>query len=151
MHKDYIFGNSLVFLNAIVYGLYLVLIKPMLKKYHPLTVIKWVFTFASPAILLISFPELKEINWQGFSGYAWFGLCYVILFATFCTYALNAYAIKILSPVIAGLYLYLQPFLTTILSISFSKDQLTTTKVIAGIFILTGLFFAIRKTFPRNT
>jgi len=149
--SDYFTGNLLIFLNAITYGLYLVLIKPMLRKYHPLTVIKWVFTFASPVIFLIAYQELKAIDWSGFTTFAWTGLVYVVIFATFFTYLLNAYAIKILSPVVAGLYLYVQPFLTTILSIAFGKDNLTVYKILAGFFILTGLYFAIRKSFPRNT
>ncbi|OFZ07541.1 MAG: hypothetical protein A2338_06260, partial [Bacteroidetes bacterium RIFOXYB12_FULL_41_6] len=38
-------GNLLVFTNAASYALFLVLIKPLMAKYHPLTVMKWVFTF----------------------------------------------------------------------------------------------------------
>ena len=149
--NDYFVGNLLIFLNAITYGLYLVLIKPMLRKYHPLTVIKWVFTFAAPVIFIISYRELVEIEWSVFSRFAWIGLMYVVIFATFFTYLLNAHAIKILSPVIAGLYLYVQPFLTTVLSVAFGKDNLTIYKLLAGFFILTGLYFAIRKSFPRDT
>lgn len=151
LNDDYFLGNFLIFLNAVTYGLYLVLIKPLLFKYNPLTVIKWVFTFSTPFILLISYNDLTQIKWSAFTGYAWFGLIYVVIFATFCTYLFNAYAIKMLSPVIAGLYLYLQPFFTTIFAISFGKDMLTPIKAVAGILILTGLYFVIKKTYPRNT
>lgn len=151
LSNDYFIGNLLIFLNAICYGLYLVLIKPLLRKYHPLTVIKWVFTLAAPFILILSCEELTQIQWQAFTPYAWIGLVYVVVFATFFTYSFNAYAIKVLTPVIAGLYLYLQPFLTTVISVAFGKDHITVYKIIAGIFILGGLYYAIRKTFPRNT
>lgn len=145
LSSDYLLGNLLIFLNAVTYGLYLVLIKPLMSKYHPLTIIKWVFTFSTPFILAISYEDLRTIEWSTFTTYAWIGLVYVVIFATFFTYSLNAYAIKVLSPVIAGLYLYLQPFLTTMLSIGFGKDQITTSKVIAGIFILGGMYFVVRK------
>ena len=138
---DFRMGNLLILLNALVYGLYLVLIKPLLMKYHPLTVIKWVFTFAMPFIMIISWKELVEIEWQAFNSFAWMGLGYVIVFATFFTYSLNAYGIKKLSPVIAGLYLYLQPLLTTFLSVFFEKDSLDLKKGIAGLLILVGLYF----------
>ncbi len=143
--NNYVVGNLLIFSNAISFGLYLVMLKPMLNKYHSITVVKWVFTLGAPFIFLISFSEVRKIEWSSFSNYAWIGLIYVIVFATFCTYALNAWAIKILTPVIAGLFLYLQPFLTTILSISFGKDVLTFIKIVAGILILTGLYFVIFK------
>lgn len=148
--ENYVFGNILIFLNAVTYGLYLVLLKPMLNKYHSLTVVKWVFTFASPVILIISFPELRKIQWQEFTNYAWIGLFYVIVFATFFTYSLNAYAINILTPVLAGFYLYLQPFLTSTLSILFERDELNLIKIVSGIFILSGLYFAAIKTNPKH-
>ena len=138
---DFKEGNLLILFNALVYGLYLVLIKPLLTKYHPLTVIKWVFTFAMPFIMIISWKELVEIEWEAFNSFAWMGLAYVIIFATFFTYSLNAYGIKKLSPVIAGLYLYLQPLLTTFLSVFFEKDNLDVKKGIAGLLILVGLYF----------
>ena len=143
---DYTLGNLFMFLNALSYGLYLVLIKPMLNKYHPLTVIKWVFTFASPVILIISYQELRAIEWSEFTPFAWSGLVYVVVFATFFTYSLNAYAIKILSPVIAGMYLYFQPFLTSILSVMLGKDTLNTAKIVAGVLILSGLFIATNRS-----
>ena len=40
-----IWGDLLIFLNASSYGLYLITVKPLMSKYHPITVIKWVFTF----------------------------------------------------------------------------------------------------------
>ena len=39
------FGNICVVINATSYALYLVLVKPLMKKYHPVTVITWVFAF----------------------------------------------------------------------------------------------------------
>lgn len=140
--NTYIVGNLLILLNATSFGLYLVLIKPLLSRYHPITVIKWVFTFAAPVILMYSFSELKQVEFENFSNYAWGGLAYVIVFATFFTYSFNAYAIKVLTPVIAGLYLYLQPFITSSLSVLLDRDTLDSNKILAGVFILTGLYFA---------
>ena len=38
-------GDILIFLNATSYGLYLILVKPLMSKYSPITVLKWIFTF----------------------------------------------------------------------------------------------------------
>ncbi len=45
-------GNLLIFINALSWALYLVLIKPLMEKYDSLTVMKWVFFFG----LIIIFP-----------------------------------------------------------------------------------------------
>ncbi|NNK59572.1 MAG: EamA family transporter, partial [Flavobacteriaceae bacterium] len=38
-------GNLFVFLNACCYGLYLVIVKPLMTKYNSITIITWVFLF----------------------------------------------------------------------------------------------------------
>ena len=42
---DSVFGDILLFINAASYGLYLVLVKPLMQKYAPVTVITYIFTF----------------------------------------------------------------------------------------------------------
>jgi len=39
------FGNLLIFVNASSYGLYLILIKNLTKKYHAITLAKWLYLF----------------------------------------------------------------------------------------------------------
>ena len=36
-------GNALFILNATSYGLYLILAKKLIEKYHPFTLMKWLF------------------------------------------------------------------------------------------------------------
>ena len=38
-------GNFLVFVNAASYGLYLVLVKKLITKYHPILFVKWLYLF----------------------------------------------------------------------------------------------------------
>lgn len=138
----YFQGNLLIILNAFTYGLYLVMIRPLVIKYHPFTVVKWVFTVSLPFVIPLSWDSMANITWQAFTPYAWIGLVYVIIFATFLTYAFNGFSVKVLGSVISGLYLYLQPFMTTILSVFYEKDSLDAYKILAGILILTGLYLA---------
>ena len=56
---DSVFGDVLLFVNAASYGLYLVLVKPLMQKYSPLTVITYVFSFGLLYILLYP-PTLTE-------------------------------------------------------------------------------------------
>ena len=63
-------GDLMVLLNAASYGVYLVIVKPLMSKYRPITVISWVFLFGG----LMSFPvgaSCAAIEWgtadRGFS------------------------------------------------------------------------------------
>ena len=55
-------GDFLVFLNATSYAFYLILIKSMMKKYHPITVLKTLFLIGSVIILPIGWYDFMQIN-----------------------------------------------------------------------------------------
>ncbi|RMD73419.1 MAG: DMT family transporter, partial [Bacteroidetes bacterium] len=78
-NKDGWFGDLLVFINATSYGLYLVLVKPLLVRYHPLTVVKWVFLIGSLGVLPFGLPELMQTPWQTFTPHVWLAIAYVLV------------------------------------------------------------------------
>ncbi len=102
-------GNLLVFLNACSYGLYLVLVKPLMKKYHPITIISWVFLFGFLFVVPFGFNDLLATNFNAFSTQTYMAVAFVIVGTTFLAYLFNIYALKTLSPAITGSYIYIQP------------------------------------------
>jgi len=66
--KDFSFGSEtmpgdlLVLINASSYAIYLVTVKPLMKKYHPLTVIKWIFLFGFFMVLPFGYKQALEID-----------------------------------------------------------------------------------------
>ena len=138
-------GDLLVLINACSYALYLVLVKKLMKKYHPLTVVKWVFFFGFFLVLPVGWKQLQEADWHQFSPGIWVAVIYVLVFTTFLAYLLNAYALAAVSPSIVSIYIYLQPFLATIIALALGKDQLTLVKVLAGGLIFMGVFLVSFK------
>ena len=59
-------GDLMVWVNASSYGVYLVLVSLFMKKYHPLTVIKWIFLFGLIQVLPFGFTEFTQIEWSTF-------------------------------------------------------------------------------------
>ena len=57
-------GNLFVFINASSYALYLVLVKPMMGKYHPITVMFYVFGFGLLYVLPFGFTNLVDVDWS---------------------------------------------------------------------------------------
>ena len=74
-------GNLLVFINALSYGLYLVIVKPLMKKYHPITVMFYVFGFGLLYILYFGLEDLSSVNWNEIP----INIYYAIVFVLFCT------------------------------------------------------------------
>jgi drug/metabolite transporter (DMT)-like permease len=133
-------GDLYVFLNASSYGIYLVLVKKMMRLYHPMVVIKWVYTFGLLFVLPFGLLEVSESNFRLFTPDIWLSFVYVLIFTSFLAYLFNAYALKSLSPTIVGTYVYLQPILTTMLAVMTGKDKLTWPLVVTALLICLGIY-----------
>lgn len=109
-------GDLMILLNAASYGFYLVLVKPLMAKYKPLTVIAWVFLFGAAFVLPIGWQQAAAIEWSSFHPPHWQGVAYVVIATTFLAYLLNIFALRHVQPTVVSIYIYLQPLLATGLS-----------------------------------
>jgi drug/metabolite transporter (DMT)-like permease len=103
----------MILINATSYGFYLVLVKPLMAKYKPLTVIAWVFLFGALWVVPIGLRQALTIDWSAFESVHWKGLAYVVLATTFMVYLLNIFALRHVQPTVVSIYIYLQPLLAT--------------------------------------
>jgi drug/metabolite transporter (DMT)-like permease len=133
-------GDFFVFLNAFFYAVYLVIVKPLMKTYHPVTVIKWVFAFGLVAVLPVGFTELQQVQWHTFDTKIWLCVLFVLLFTTVLAYLLNIYAMRKVSAALVGVYIYVQPIVATLIAMLYAKDELTTSKALAAALIFTGVY-----------
>ncbi len=133
-------GELLVFLTACSYGFYIVLVKKLLIKYHPLTVVKWLYAFGLLMVLPFGFKQALAVQWSTFPTGIWVAFLFVVLGATVLAFMFNAYAIKELSPTTVSIYIYSQPLMATMIALYFEKDLLTVPKLISGLLIGLGVF-----------
>ena len=108
-------GNLFVFLNATSYATYLVLVKPLMKKYKAITVISWVFLFGLIFVFPFGISDLLTTNFSAFTTNTYLAIAFVIIGTTFLTYLFNIYALNYVSPAVNGSYIYLQPVLSFIM------------------------------------
>ena len=69
--SETIVGDIFIFLNAMSYGTYLVIAVPLMKKYKPLTVITWVFTFGFIYVFPFGITQFTHIEWSIFTPTIW--------------------------------------------------------------------------------
>jgi drug/metabolite transporter (DMT)-like permease len=139
-----ILGNILIFSNAANFGFYIVYCKPLMEKYNPFTVLKWVFLFGSIILFPIGFSDIREASWN-FPTEIWVGIIYVIVGITFLTFLLNMFSIKRVSPNIATTYIFLQPFLSALLSYLIHGKVMDYKSIGASILIFIGVYFVSFK------
>ncbi len=150
-NKSQSLGDLMILVNSISYGLYLVLVKSMMKKYHPITVIKWVFIFGFIFISPFGYRDLMMVDWTSFSSNVWVAIAYVLLFTTFLAYLLNTYALKTVQSSVVGIYIYLQPLIATLIALIVGSDQIVPLKVLSGILIFLGVYLVSSgKSSPKN-
>lgn len=146
-------GDIFILVNATSYSFYLVLVKPLMRKYKPLTVISWVFTFGL-LYVLVWFPSSQELSIVSWSTISWSEIAqilFVVVGVTFTPYLLNVYAMKQLSPSIAAVYIYLQPILAAgfvLLMAAYGltdyREDLSWIKGICALIVFIGVYLVIK-------
>lgn len=138
-------GNILFVVNSISYGIYLIIVKPLTLKYHPYTIMKWIFLIAVIINLPITITEFKEVEWTSLPFGAIWKLSFVVIGTTFLTYLLNVFALKELKASTVGVFMYLQPPIAIVFAIIVGSDSLTFIKVVATLLIFAGVYLVSKK------
>ena len=143
-----IWGDLLIFLNASSYGLYLITVKPLMSKYQPVTVIKWVFTFGLIGVIPFGTYQLSEVNWI-MPNDILLKIGFVILFTTYFCYLFNIYGIKYVSPTIVSTYIYLQPILTSFIALFTGREELESIVIFSSLLIFSGVYL-VSVSMPKK-
>jgi len=133
-------GDMFVFMNAASYAIYLVMIKPLMQRYRPIIVIRWVFLFGFLFVLPFGWSQFSAIQWSQFMFTDYLSVAFIVICVTFFTYLWNIYALRHLSPSIAGAYIYCQPIFAAIISVIFIGEKLTLIKLLATLLIFSGVY-----------
>ena len=139
-------GDVLVFINALSYAIYLIMIKSMMKKYHLVTVLKTIFLIGFIIILPFGWTELPSIvEFADMTLEIWLKILFVVLFTTCGAYLLNIFAVSHLRSSTVAFYIYLQPLLTTLFLILLGHDPWTITMFVSASCIFIGVYFVIKR------
>jgi len=138
-------GNLLVFVNAISYGFYLIIVKKLMDKYNAFAFVKWIYTFGFLMVLPFGWNEFQAIDFQNLPIDIICKIGFVVVFSTFLTYLLNLVSMRELKPTTVAVFIYLQPLFATIFAVSLGKDSLSMVKIISAILIFTGVYLVTQK------
>lgn len=145
LDSSHLVGDLFIFLNASSYAIYLVTVKPLMQKYKPITVIKWVFLFGFMIVIPFGFQEFQAINWESFNSTVWASFLFVVIGTTFLAYLFNIYGLKRLSPSVVSTYIYSQPLIASAVALIMQKDELDAVKIISALLIFTGVYLVSRR------
>lgn len=148
--KDVFLGNFLVFVNATAYSLYLIIVKRLTDKYHPLTFVRWLYLFGLIIVLPFGFSELQEIQWQEMPINIYYKVGFIIVFTTFLTYLFNLFALTKLKPTTLSVFIYLQPVLASMYALFTNSDSLNMVQILATLLIFGGVYLVTKSNTPKQ-
>jgi drug/metabolite transporter (DMT)-like permease len=139
----YGFGNLLMAANAVSYSCYLVLTKPLTRRYPPLMIIAWTYLLAVVALPVLvtgqrMFPAADARE-------AWWGLAYVVAFPTILAYLLNVFALARLRASTTAVYVYAQPLITGVAAWFVFHERPTPAMGVAALTLFVGIWLVSRR------
>jgi drug/metabolite transporter (DMT)-like permease len=157
---DSIIGDLFLLINAMSYALYLVLAKPLMSRYAPITVITWVFTFGLFFVCVFpsTIPDLVQTDFASIPSEIYLKIVYIIVGVTFFTYLLTIYGLQFLSPTVSSSYIYFQPLLVVLFAFAFSylnwsadyTNTITFEKIAYMILIFLGVYLTSKSSTKKT-
>ncbi len=138
-------GNFLVFVNAVSYGFYLIIVKKLMDKYKAISFVKWIYFFGFLMVIPFGWSEFQAVDWTIVPTSAYLKIGFVVIFSTFLTYLLNLLSMKELKPTTVAVFIYLQPLFASIFAIGLGKDELSWVKIGSALLIFIGIYLVTQK------
>lgn len=139
-------GDVFIIINAISYTIYFILVKPLMQKYNPLVILRWIFTIGFILVLPFGWTEFTQIPWERYTAIDFTSIGLIVIGGTFLAYLFNLYGIKILGASIAGFYIYTQPVFAALIAMLFLHEDLALYKIIAAVLIFSGVYLANKQS-----
>lgn len=139
-----IWGDLLIILNATSFGMYLVLVKPLMQKYKAITIVSRIFTVGAVIVIPFGFNQLLSPNYSAFPTTIWLAIAFMVVAVTIIAYLLNTWALRFANPSLVGAYIYLQPVMAILVAIVLGADVFTLQKAAYALMIFTGVYLVSR-------
>ena len=132
-------GDTLCLISQFSAACYFVFFGGVLRRYHPVTVMKWLFLFAAAIALLPMSGRLVSLSSAAFSMHELFAVSYVVAGGSFFSYLLLIVGQRRLDPPTVAAYNYVQPVIAAAVGILLGLDMLTWQKCLSLLLIAAGV------------
>ena len=137
-------GNILIVVNMVAYSLYLVSARDIVHRYHPLTVITWIFMFGSIGLMPFGLmPAIHELPATSLT--TRLALVWIILLPTVTAYYLNMWALTRVESSVVSTFVYLQPILTALMAMPILGERPSARMIPAALLIFVGVAISIQS------
>jgi drug/metabolite transporter (DMT)-like permease len=138
-HPSSIVGDILCLCAQISYAIYLTVFLDLIKKYKPVTLSKWLFTYACTCYFIISFKDIRSDHIFTLPADIWIRIFVIAILCTYVTFTLMMTAQKVISPTTISTYNYFLPLIGAGISVALGLGTVDLYTVLSTVLILTGV------------
>jgi drug/metabolite transporter (DMT)-like permease len=135
-----LWGDLLIILNATSFGLYLVLVKPLMQRYKAITIVSRIFSVGAILVIPFGIQQVMTPAYSSFPTSIWLAIVFMVIAVTILAYLLNTWALRYANPSLVGAYIYLQPVMAIVIAIALGKDTFTLQKGLYALLIFAGVY-----------
>lgn len=135
-----IWGDLLCLTAQISFAVYLTVFKGLITRYSTITIMKWMFMYASICFIPFSFHDVAGTDFAALSTATYLEIAFVVLGATYLSYLLVVIGQKSLRPTLVSMYNYVQPIVASILSVAIGMDTFGWSKAAAIVLVFIGVY-----------
>jgi len=144
--SEHFLGNIMIFLSTFAYAGYLVVAKPLMQKYDPITVMRGVFFVGLLFVAPLGFSDLISNNWAAIPTSIWGSIFFVLLGSTFLAYLLMSWGLRQVRATTVSIYNYTQPVIASFVAVIVGQDIIDTPKIIATVMVFVGVYLVSRPS-----
>ncbi len=138
-------GDVLMILSAILYGLYMVISRPLMQRHGTLVVTAASLGFSNLLVVPLGLGQVIATPWAQLSGLHWSLLAYTVFVATLFGMLMWYRSIKQRGSARTATYQYLVPIVALGTAVVFLHEQPTTWQLAGIVITLCGLYLTHRQ------
>lgn len=143
-------GDGICLFSQLSASCYFVFFSGVIKKYHPIILMRWLFLISAVLTAPIWLPELCSLPWQELQLPEIAGTAYVVFFGSFISYLLLIVGQRHLEASTVAAYNYIQPVIAATVGIMLGVDTLTWQKIAAVLCIAAGVWCISRRALTQR-
>ncbi|MCL2727258.1 MAG: DMT family transporter [Bacteroidales bacterium] len=138
-------GNLLVLTSGFSFAIYLTVFRDVVRRYSSVTVMKWMFLYATIICTPLCFKHVSAIDYGALSFSVYWKIAFVVCCATFISYMLLPVGQKRLRPTIVSMYNYLQPIVSSGVAVAMGLDVFGWSKGASTVLVFLGVYIVTRS------
>lgn len=138
-------GDLLIICAQCSFACYLVFYKSLIARYSAITLMKWMFTYASILTIPFAYTQWMATEWGSLTASVQWSLVFFVAGPTFLSYLLLPMGQRNLRPTVTAMYNYVQPIVATVIAIAASMGRFTVANAVAVVLVFTGVFLVTKS------